>query len=143
MKFFPQSFGRFYLPEGRVARLSFFLLSAAFDFFPALLVLCFAVLSGMIGKEILPVAALLLIAQLFSAYVFFILCAKRFHDLDKSAWYALLVAIIYFGALFIPALSQLSYVIIIILSLKKGTVGPNKYGIDPLGVETNPSVETK
>ena len=46
---------------------------------------------------------------------------KRWHDLDKSGWWAL--------TSFIP---YVNFIIFIILGFVKGTEGPNRFGPDPL-----------
>ncbi len=50
-------------------------------------------------------------------------CTKRLHDIDRSAWYLLLIVI--------PVIGQVWA--IVELGFKKGTTGPNGFGADPLG----------
>lgn len=63
------------------------------------------------------------IAALFLMVVFtFSLYARRLHDLNKTAWWSLL--------LFVPLAN---FILIIILILKPGTKGENRYGSPPRG----------
>ena len=45
---------------------------------------------------------------------------RRLHDIDKSAWWLLL--------LFVPVIGA---IVILVFAFLPGTAGPNKYGIDP------------
>jgi len=54
---------------------------------------------------------------------------RRIHDFDKSGWLYLVVVI---GSL-IPILGMLVSVGWIVVNCIRGTVGPNKFGDDPLG----------
>jgi uncharacterized membrane protein YhaH (DUF805 family) len=47
---------------------------------------------------------------------------RRLHDLDKSGWWALLI--------FIPLVGA---IILIVWACTRGTMGPNRFGPDPLG----------
>lgn len=73
---------------------------------------------AMRGKE---EAAIPLLALMVTQLITLIFVAKRFHDLNKSAWYILGLMVplfnIYLG---------------IILLFQKGTTGPNRFGSDPL-----------
>jgi uncharacterized membrane protein YhaH (DUF805 family) len=69
-------------------------------------------LSGLILADVIAIAAI----------VFMILqVIKRLHDMNHSGWYALLGAVPIFNI----ALG-------LFLTLMKGTVGPNRFGDDPL-----------
>lgn len=48
--------------------------------------------------------------------------ARRLHDLDRSAWWMLLM--------FVPIVG---WIILLIWNCTKGTDGPNRFGPDPLG----------
>jgi uncharacterized membrane protein YhaH (DUF805 family) len=45
---------------------------------------------------------------------------RRLHDIDKSAWWLLIVLIPFIGAL-----------VLLYFAVQPGTVGPNKFGPDP------------
>lgn len=54
----------------------------------------------------------------------FSMTVRRLHDVGLSGWYAVMM--------FIPLIS----LIIFYFSLKKGNVGPNTYGLDPLEINS-------
>ncbi len=56
-------------------------------------------------------------------------CAKRCHDLDRSGWYLLWGLIPIIGEIWL----------LIQLGFRKGTVGRNLYGPDPLAGKDSPS----
>lgn len=51
---------------------------------------------------------------------------RRFHDLDRSGWYVLLNLIPYVGSL-----------IVLVMMCQPGTMGPNRFGADPLGPDND------
>lgn len=55
----------------------------------------------------------------------FVLAIKRFHDLGKSGWFSLL--------LLIPLVNF--FIWLFWLGCKRGTIGPNRFGDDPLQKE--------
>ena len=67
-------------------------------------------------RDIPPV--IILILWILIIYVWLALCVKRYHDLDKSGWWALVG--------FIPIIGPIW--ILIELVLKEGTPGDNRYG---------------
>ncbi len=77
-------------------------------------------------------------ASLFIIIVLFVvLTIKRLHDINTSAWYVLVFLGIMVAAGFVPIVGHLLFLgalfmIVIFLSIKKGTVGPNKFGNDPV-----------
>jgi len=54
--------------------------------------------------------------------------ARRFHDQNQTGWLALL----YFPC-YIPYLGLLLDLVVLVLMVLPGTVGPNRYGLDPKG----------
>ena len=70
------------------------------------------------GKEEAAIPFLSMVAAQLICLVF---VAKRFHDLDKSAWYIL--------GMMVPLFN---IYLAIILLFQKGTTGPNRLGPDPL-----------
>lgn len=70
------------------------------------------------GKEAAAIPFLALVA---AQLMMLVLVGKRFHDLDKSAWFIL--------GMLVPLFNL--YLGIILL-FQKGTTGPNRFGSDPL-----------
>ncbi len=64
-----------------------------------------------------------LIVVLVMLYPWLALSIKRLHDVNKSGWFSLIV-LIPFGAVFL-----------LILYCTRGTLGPNRFGSDPLAEE--------
>lgn len=77
-----------------------------------------------------------------------VLSIKRFHDINISVisaipWVGLALGLI-ISAGFIPVVGymfapMMFFLMILLLSLKKGTVGPNKYGEDPVYRKITPT----
>lgn len=64
------------------------------------------------------------------------LVVRRFHDRDMSGWWYLL-----FVALgFVPIVSFVSSVAMIVIAALPGTPGPNRFGPDPLGLQSSPDI---
>ena len=59
--------------------------------------------------------------------------ARRLHDMDRSAWWLLLV---------VPPIFIIGVPILLIMSAFPGTPGPNRYGPDPLRPETGADPHT-
>jgi len=78
----------------------------------------FLIEGTMRGKEEAAIPFLTMVAAQLITLVF---VAKRFHDLDKSAWYILGLLVPFYN-LYLG----------IILLFQKGTTGPNRFGSDPL-----------
>lgn len=57
----------------------------------------------------------------FMLGILYVCCARRYHDLDKSAWWLLLLLIPVAGPLWC----------VIELTLRRGSYGENRYGSDP------------
>lgn len=98
--------------EGRLARGSFWLAMLL------LLVSFFVVVQGIeaiAGEK----AALVVYLPLFAFG--FVLCVRRLHDRERSAWTLLALAIPVLGPLWIA-----------IELLRRGTMGDNRFGADPL-----------
>ena len=49
---------------------------------------------------------------------------RRLHDMDRSAWWLLLL---------VPPITIIGVFVLLIMSIFPGTPGPNRYGPDPLG----------
>ncbi len=61
---------------------------------------------------------------------------RRFHDYNLSGWWYLLLVVLGF----IPYLGILASIAILVISVLKGTDGPNKFGGDPLRPEATADV---
>lgn len=112
--------------EGRISRLTSFLTEMLL--YLSMLIL-YVIGSGIrIDSQ---VNILNSVISLFFVVIFFFLCItifyttiKRLHDLNLSGWLAFVLLIPYIGVIFG-----------IILRFKRGTIGKNKYGEDPLQVK--------
>ena len=54
---------------------------------------------------------------------------RRFHDHDRSGWWFLLMYIL----MIIPLIGLIVVIVYIVFMCRRGTVGPNRFGMDPLG----------
>lgn len=84
---------------------------------------CMAILVGMAEKSVLgePKGEW---AQIYSLIMFFpgmAVLARRLHDVNKSAWWLLMNFLPLFGSLYL-----------LYQAVKKGDVGPNRFGEDPM-----------
>lgn len=99
-------------PAGRMRRHRFWLVTVS-------LWLAFAVLfqglAALVGLKATLVLYPLMLVALFTC------CARRFHDVDKSAWWLLLLLVPVLGPLWVFAE----------LALRRGSAGDNRYGPDP------------
>ncbi|MDO8562125.1 MAG: DUF805 domain-containing protein [bacterium] len=67
--------------------------------------------------------------------LFLILTIKRFHDMNLSGWYILILlfSILLIAPVFYAGAPLIAMLIAIpLLSIKKGTAGPNRFGEDPI-----------
>lgn len=84
-------------------------------------------LGSVYGVFVIVFAVFLLVGLYLSILTSFLgVTAKRFHDRDKSGWWALLHFVPWIGTLWI----------IFECGFLKGTTGPNQYGPDPLETGT-------
>lgn len=74
-------------------------------------------MSGMVLGVYGPLTTLLLLATFIPSLAVMV---RRFHDQDRSGWFALLVLIPFVGGL-----------IVLVFMLLEGTHGPNRFGPDP------------
>ena len=75
------------------------------------------IIDGLIGVQIFT--------SIYSLFVFIpnlSISFRRLHDIDKSAWW-----------LFISFVPVVGAIILLVFSVKPGTVGTNRYGDDPKG----------
>ncbi|WP_343315646.1 DUF805 domain-containing protein [Brucella sp. BE17] len=61
---------------------------------------------------------------------------RRFHDYNLSGWWYLLLVVLGF----IPYVGILASIAVVVISVLKGTDGPNKFGADPLRPEATADV---
>lgn len=134
--------GLFFSAEGRLNRLSFFLLAI-------LVGVVFSILSAVFGL-ILPYGAAIIVSAILyivNTIIAIFLIIKRFHDFDKSGYYMLGYSIIAF--IIILAISSIftfilnnetlsigfaviaALAVVLYVYLKPGTAGANKYGNHP------------
>ena len=55
--------------------------------------------------------------------------ARRLHDMNRSAWWLLLL---------VPPITFIGFIVLLIMSAFPGTPGPNRYGPDPLRPQYGP-----
>lgn len=80
--------------------------------------------AAIVAMILAAVVVLALILPLISVVV------RRFHDRNLSGWW-------YLGGIvagMIPIVGMLASLAILVITILKGTDGPNKFGADPLGV---------
>lgn len=99
--------------KGRIARATFWLSFLAISL---IFIVLFAGLDNIFGHS----STLLLYPVFF--WLIFSLSARRYHDLNRSAFWLLLLLIPIFGVL----------VVAVELLIRRGTAGENTYGADPL-----------
>ncbi len=80
--------------------------------------------SGLLGETV--GSAVIGIAYLAILIPSIAIAVRRLHDVDKSGWFLLIALIPLIGGL-----------ILLYFYVQKGTDGPNRFGPDPLGSETN------
>ncbi len=140
--------------QGRMNRLPYFLCNIALWLVAVVFIMLFYVLmlaGGAVGSSVMVIIgfALLIAAVLVFIYSNFMLDIKRFHDMSISTKNALIILIslitlrivtVVFAFMSIPLMvsffSVISFISGLIIGLWllffRGTVGPNKYGLDPL-----------
>lgn len=98
--------------SGRARRKEYWM----FALISAVIVFVLGIIDGIIGINILT--------SLYSLFILIpelSLTFRRLHDIDKSAWWLLIALVPVIGA-----------IILLVFSLKPGTVGDNTYGADPI-----------
>lgn len=120
--------------KGRANRKSFIIKTLLILFGGLFLVGNFLLLAIKFRSYILTVTTISLFFGTLIAY--YANMARRFHDLEMSAWWVLLFYLLssYLGREK-SALSFIPLICIILLAAIPGTKGPNKYGPDPLEKE--------
>ena len=97
--------------SGRARRTEYWM----FTLISAVIVSVLGIIDGIIGINILT--------SLYSLFILIpelALSFRRLHDIDKSAWWLLIA--------FVPVVGA---IVLLVFSLKQGTVGTNGYGDDP------------
>lgn len=127
--------------EGRAARSEFWY----YSLFYALMLLVFGVLGFALAggsnfregnlRSFLPFVPLIIVvlAMIIPGIA---VTVRRLHDRDMSGWWYL--GFIALSA--IPVVGGLIGLATLVLYALKGTVGPNRFGSDPLGVEHNADI---
>jgi len=108
------------VPSGRLRRRDFIVTGFCLSI---LFVLFTIIWTASLSNPLFPILIILflLIAIIF-VWIALVALIKRLQDIGISQFWGILILIPYFG--FIPGLFFL---------LKDGTIGPNKYGLDPKG----------
>ena len=106
----------FFTFRGRLNRKPYIMRSLVAIFLPV--ILAFVLFYLFAGGLHVTVHSLLIILAIFMG---FSLGVRRCHDLDKSGWWLLLGAVPYINIAWG-----------LYLACKRGTVGPNRYGDDPI-----------
>lgn len=119
--------------QGRSRRSEYWWVVLALVIFVLVASFLIGLLGGLAGGSLNPIGYLL--AGIFGlAYLGIIipliaLMVRRFHDLNQTGWLALVFILLNF----VPIVSLLSSIGLIIWFAMPGTGGPNKYGADPKG----------
>lgn len=123
--------GNIFSFSGRANRKAFILKTLLIMFGGTVLLCILVYLAVRFRTYIFTISAIALFLCMFFAYYANI--ARRLHDLDQSAWWALLLFVL---SVFLKhersILSFIPLALIIVLAAVPGTKGPNKYGPDPL-----------
>lgn len=117
----------------RIGRLEFFVFLAVPYVLMTLVSSLAPYLNGMSQVQIF--ITLLKIFNYVWFFWFIILSIKRIHDMNLNTWYVLLptIFILLFGVLTFGIGTPIAvFLSVAIFSLKKGTVGPNNFGEDPV-----------
>ncbi|MBR4908837.1 MAG: DUF805 domain-containing protein [Acidaminococcaceae bacterium] len=123
--------GNIFSFSGRASRKSFIIKTLLLMFGGTILLCLLIFLAVKFRTWIFTISAIALFLGMFLAYYANI--ARRLHDLDHSAWWALLF--LFLSMTLSHDKSPLTFVplvLIILLAAIPGTKGPNKYGPDPL-----------
>ena len=111
--------------EGRISRQPFWIAVLALWAASIAIAIVTSILFGSQSIATLAVQAIVGLALLWPSLA---VAVKRYHDRDKSGWWILI--------LFIPIIGLVWY--IVELGFLPGTPGPNRFGLDPLGVPALP-----
>ena len=134
--------------QGRASRSEYWWFML-FTFLIAMVIglLAFLMMGGMDGMSAMqnggrtPVGAMVLFGILGIFYLAMLLplisvAVRRFHDRNLSGWY-------YLGAIvlgLVPFVGFIASIAAFVITVLKGTEGPNKFGRDPLGPEHSADV---
>jgi uncharacterized membrane protein YhaH (DUF805 family) len=112
----------FFSNEGRLNRLPYFIRGSILGGLQRIL---FIVLSDPSQAHGFVFRSLLFVFLVAGATLILLQVIKRLHDMDHSGWYTLL--------LLVPIVN---IALGLFLTFKKGTVGPNSFGTDPVAAGT-------
>lgn len=123
MKYYLQAFKKYAVFSGRADRSEYWY----FVLFQLIFAIAAMLLDNMLHLTfgVLPYGALYLLYALASLVPSLAVAVRRLHDINKSGWYLLVSLIPIAGSIWL-----------LVLLVTKGTVGPNKYGVDPSGEAT-------
>ena len=129
---------KFFTTKGRLSRMPYVIrvLSLGFIY----MVLAFGLLeldkipSDDLGSGMTVLICLILAVLLLSSIAGYMLAIRRLHDLNHSGWWALTLLVVPIVAALVKldALNLVSFAFGLYLMIKKGTVGQNRFGSDPL-----------
>jgi len=128
----------YFSSEGRLNRRPYFSRMAAYYGIYLLIwvIMALADYGNGIGTIIVMFLILLSIPFHFVGFIFLLMQSiQRLHDLNKSGWYLLIILVV-----LIPLIG--GFIVLgfeLYLLLVKGTTGPNRFGLDPLGGEAGGS----
>lgn len=124
---------KMFSPRGRLNRWPFFLRVIASNFL--MFFISYAVDTTIIINDLIYTALLIGYLIIWCIWIVFIAiqAIKRFHDLNKPALSAAILIVPIILQEFIWGAQILTLIIIVLLYIVDGTIGPNKYGNDPKG----------
>ena len=119
--------------QGRSRRSEYWWVALALFLFVIAASFLVGLLGGLAGGS-LNAIGYLLVGVFGLAYLAIIvpsiaLMVRRFHDLNQTGWLALVFILLNF----VPLVSLISSIGLLVWFAMPGTVGPNKYGADPKG----------
>ena len=102
--------------DGRIGRKAYW--------FAAVITIAVDLAASLLDRLLLgtPNSALSLAAGVFALITGLAVSAKRWHDRDKSAWWILIVLVPVIGPIWV----------VVENGFLRGTIGPNRFGPDPL-----------
>lgn len=106
--------------HGRIRRFEYFISSLIFWIITIPAIILCAGLEAIVGKTYFITIIFCVVIYIANVWLNLAQTTKRFHDLDKTGWLYLL--------LFIPLVNV---AVALYLLFADGTVGPNRYGLDP------------
>jgi len=129
-----------FLPTGRLNRAKYWLgaLLSGVIILVGSTLFAYAYLASLLGEDSTAVQLIVVPIFLLDFWVAIAITAKRLHDMDASAWWFLPIWLLS-SALSVPRMPTLNAIgmlvgisTTLILGGVEGTIGPNRFGPDPL-----------